>query len=114
IYTRIELRSRSFVPGESVSFRLVVGTESNILLDGVRVQFQLPAALANARWVCRAEGNSLCGQLQGFGSIDTLVSLDGGEIFFDVVVETPASVRAPQTATLSAAPPANMLESRLD
>lgn len=113
IYARIELRSRSFVPGEPVSFRLVVGTESDILLDGVRVQFQLPAALANARWVCHAEGNSLCGKDQGFGSIDTLVSLDGGDVIFDVVADTPTTVRGPQTARLSAAPPANMLEARL-
>ncbi|QIL90098.1 DUF11 domain-containing protein [Microbulbifer sp. SH-1] len=114
IYTRIELRSRSFVPGEPVSFRLVVGTESDILLDGVRVQFQLPAALASARWICRADGDSRCGEPRGFGPIDTLVSLDGGEIFFDVVADTATTARGPQTVRLSAAPPANILEARLD
>ena len=84
-------RPNPFVPGQSMSYTVIVTNLGPGDVTDARVQDELPAALAAFSWVCEAGTGATCGQPAGSGSLNELVSLPAGtEVTFTFTGIAPA------------------------
>lgn len=63
------------VPGQDVTYEILVVNHGPSDIPGVRVVDTLPAAVSGATWSCIGTGSANCAQSSGVGSIDASVNI---------------------------------------
>jgi uncharacterized repeat protein (TIGR01451 family) len=67
-----------FVPGETLTYTVVVSNAGPSDVTGARLQDALPPAFAGFTWACTPSAGAACGTASGVGNIDALVNLAAG------------------------------------
>jgi uncharacterized repeat protein (TIGR01451 family) len=100
-----------YIPGESLTYTLIVGNAGPSGVTDARIQDTLPGPLSAFTWTCVAGGGGSCGTASGSGAIDALVSLpNGASATFTVTGTVPAGTTGSLTNTATVTPPAGVTD----
>ncbi len=69
----------AYVPGETLTYTIVVTNDGPSDVAGVAVVDQLPDVLQHFTWTCVADEGSSCAASEGTGDINTTVTLQAGD-----------------------------------
>ena len=101
-----------YVPGQLLTYTIVVSNAGPSKVSNARVQDALPAPLASFTWTCTANGaGAACGTAAGSGSIDALVTLPAGtSVTFTVSGTVPAGTTGALSNTATVTPPVGVTD----
>lgn len=103
--------SSVYLPGEPVTYQLVVANSGPDDAPGAQVEDPLPAGISIASWTCSATGAATCGQAAGVGAIDQSVDLPvGTQVTFSHTVSVPGGFTGPLINTATVAAPAGVAD----
>ena len=101
----------SYIPGQSLTYTIVVSNSGPSSVTGAQVQDSLPAPLSAFTWTCTAGSGGSCGTASGSGSINALVNLpNGASATFTVSGTVPAATTGALTNTATVTPPAGVTD----
>ncbi|MFC5666542.1 glycine-rich protein [Kitasatospora misakiensis] len=96
-----------YVPGQPLTYTIVVKNDGPSDAAGTSVRDTLPAAVQNFTWSCTASGGSSCGATpSGTGNIDTTVTiLAGGQVTYRLTGTVPADATGSLDNRATVTPP---------
>ena len=99
------------MPGESITYTIVVGNDGPSNVVGAAVDDTMPADLSAVTWACVSAGGANCGDSTGSGDIATTVDLPvGGTATFTVTGTIDASATGTLTNTAGVSVPSGVTE----
>ncbi|MGE0101036.1 MAG: DUF11 domain-containing protein [Blastocatellales bacterium] len=94
------------VPGQNITYTIVVTNNGPSDVTGASVSDPLPATLTDATWNCTASAGSSCGNPTGTGNINTTVNLlTGGTATFTLTAKIVVSATGTIVNQASVTPP---------
>jgi len=100
-----------YVPGQALSYRLVVRNAGPSNVTGARVQDNFPAPLGTFTWTCTAAAGATCRTPSGTGDINVLVDLPvNSTATFQIDGIVPANVSGPLLNSATITEPAGITD----
>jgi len=104
----------SAVPGEAVTYTVVVNNSGPLNVIGALVTDTLPGILGNVTWTCQDQVGppaSSCGNAVGIGNISELVDIDvGAAVIFTITGDIDPGATGSLSNTASVMPPAGTVD----
>lgn len=102
------------VPGESVTYTVVVNNTGPLNVVGATVADTLPATLANVTWTCQDQIGppaSICINASGAGNISELVDIDvGAAVIFTIIGDIDPGATGVLSNTATVSPPIGTID----
>jgi uncharacterized repeat protein (TIGR01451 family) len=101
----------SAVPGQSVTYTIIVTNTGSVAVTGAKVNDTFPSALSGVTWTCAASGGSAC-PASGSGTISATVNLaaGGGTVTFTATGTIAADAAGVLSNTATVTPPADITD----